>query len=199
MATRKPRAAARKPARKPARRNAARRTARPRPAAKKRSAPKKAAPRAASRPKAPARTGAAAAAREAERRRLDPQTLRLRSIEPSLTVDDLKKSLRFYTEVLGFIVDERWEENGVLRGVMLKAGVCSLGLSQDDWSKGRDRQKGVGFRIWCVTAQDVDQVAARIKGAGGQLTEGPVSPSWGGRSLSIDDPDGFHVTIYREG
>jgi len=195
MATRKPRRAA---ARKPARRTPARSTARPRPAAKKRAPAKKAPARAKARTAAPRAAARPAAAPGHDRRRQDPQTLRLRSIEPSLTVDDLKASLRFYTEVLGFIVGERWEDNGVLRGVMLRAGACQIGLSQDDWSKGRDRQKGVGFRIWCTTAQDVDQLAVRIRAAGAKITEGPTTPSWGGRSLSLDDPDGYHLSIYRE-
>jgi catechol 2,3-dioxygenase-like lactoylglutathione lyase family enzyme len=133
-----------------------------------------------------------------ERRRRDPETLRLRALEPSFTVNDLERSVRFYTDVLGFIVKDRWTDGGVLRGVMLKAGVCELGLSQDDWAKGRDRQKGEGVRISCRTAQDIDDVAARIKASGGRLTEEPKDQPWGTRSLSVDDPDGFHLTIYRE-
>lgn len=126
--------------------------------------------------------------------RQGPETLRLRSFTPSLTVNDLGKSVRFYTDVLGFIVGERWEEGGKLLGVMLKAGVCQIGLSQDDWAQGRDRKKGVGIRLYCDTAQDVDTLAARIKGAGGRLTREPVD-EMGGRSLSVDDPDGYHLSI----
>ena len=142
------------------------------------------------------RTGAAAP--KPERRRQDPETLRLRSLEPSFTVNDLARSVRFYREVLGFIVGERWTDGGVLRGVTLKAGVCELSLSQDDWAKGRDRQKGEAVRIWCSTAQDLDALAVRIKAGGGRLTEEPKDQSWGARSLSVDDPDGFHLTIYQE-
>jgi catechol 2,3-dioxygenase-like lactoylglutathione lyase family enzyme len=131
-------------------------------------------------------------------KRSDPETLRLRSMEPSLTVSDLETSIRFYTDVLGFIVGERWVRDGVLRGVMLKAGACELALSQDDWAKGRDRKKGVGMRLWCSTAQDVDALAARIRAAGGTIAEGPRDESWGARSLAVVDPDGFSLTIYRE-
>jgi uncharacterized glyoxalase superfamily protein PhnB len=106
--------------------------------------------------------------------------------------------MRFYTEVLGFIVDERWTDGAVLRGVMLKAGTCQIGLTQDDWAKGRDRVKGQGVSLWCNTAQDIDALAARIKAAGGTLTAEPKDQPWGARTLSVDDPDGFHVTIYRE-
>jgi predicted enzyme related to lactoylglutathione lyase len=134
-----------------------------------------------------------------ERRQQKPETLRVRSIEPSFTVSDLERSMRFYTDVLGFIVGERFtDERGVLRGAMLKAGACQLGLSQDDWAKGRDRQRGVGVRIWCTTAQDIDEIAGRITARGGTLTSGPEDEPDGGRSLSVDDPDGFHLTIYRE-
>lgn len=139
---------------------------------------------------------ASAAVPKVEQRRRDPETLRLRSLEPSFTVSDLDRSVRFYTDVLGFIVGERWTDGGVLRGVRLRAGVCDLNLSQDDWAKGRDRKRGEGVRIWCKTAQDIDALAARIRAAGGRLTEEPKNQPWGARTLSVDDPDGFHLTIY---
>jgi glyoxylase I family protein len=134
-----------------------------------------------------------------DRRQSKQETLRLRSIAPSFTVSDLERSVGFYTDVLGFIVSERFTNDaGVLQGVMLKAGTCQIGLSQDDWAKGRDRQRGVAVRIWCTTVQDIDGLAARIKARGGKLTEEPRDAPWGGRTLSVDDPDGFHLTIQRD-
>jgi catechol 2,3-dioxygenase-like lactoylglutathione lyase family enzyme len=41
--------------------------------------------------------------------------LQAKTISPGLTVDNLDKSIKFY-EGLGFVVDERWESVGVLRG-----------------------------------------------------------------------------------
>jgi catechol 2,3-dioxygenase-like lactoylglutathione lyase family enzyme len=139
-----------------------------------------------------------AKARGSKARRM-PETLRLTSFTPSLTVNDLARSLAFYTDGLGFIVGERWSDGDVLRGAMLKAGACALGISQDDWKQGRDRKKGAGFRIWCDTAQDIDAIAARLKAAGHPLSEEPEDhPAWGMRSFSFDDPDGFHLTIARK-
>ena len=63
------------------------------------------------------------------------------SVMPTLTVDDVPRSLAFF-EALGFEVEERWEEKRALLGVMLKAGDVRIGLSQDDGKKGRDRVKG---------------------------------------------------------
>jgi predicted enzyme related to lactoylglutathione lyase len=159
---------------------------------KKTAARKSASPR----KSAGARTGAAA--RLKERRHRERETLRLRAFEPSLTVKDLEESTRFYTDVLGFIVSDRWTDAGVLKGVMLKAGVCTLGLSQDDGAKGRNRTMGEGVRIWCQTAQDINALAVRIKAAGGTLTEEPTDQSRGSRRLGVDDPDGYHISIYAE-
>jgi catechol 2,3-dioxygenase-like lactoylglutathione lyase family enzyme len=133
-----------------------------------------------------------------ERRHTEPEALRLRSITPSLTVDDLEESRRFYVDGLGFTVHEEWKEEGKLLGLMLVAGSCHLGLSQDDWSKGRDRKKGEGISLWCATAQDIDALAARIKAAGARLAQEPSDSPEGGRMLAVDDPDGFRLRLYKE-
>jgi uncharacterized glyoxalase superfamily protein PhnB len=122
------------------------------------------------------------------------QTLHGKGLMPSLTVDDLQQSLQFFGG-LGFEVDEKWEENGVLLGVMLKAGDARIGLSQDDGKKGRDRVKGVGMRLYIEAADDVDQVAARAKAAGIPLTREPHDTEWGTRAFEVTEPSGFAFTI----
>ncbi len=97
------------------------------------------------------------------------EALQVSTIFPSLTVDDLPKSIKFY-EALGFVVNERWEENGTLLGVTMRAGTSDIGLSQDDWKKGRDRKKGVGLRFFLSTTQNIDEIAKRAKNAGISLT-----------------------------
>ena len=139
-----------------------------------------------------------AATIQRERRRRERETLRLREFEPTFTVNDIERSVRFYTEVLGFIVIEQMSDGAALQGVLLKAGTCKLGLSQDDWAKGRDRKKGEGVRIWCNTVQDIDALAVRIRSAGGVLSDEPKNQLDGDQSISVTDPDGFHLTIYRE-
>ena len=128
-----------------------------------------------------------------------PETLRLKSFTPSLTVNDLAKSIAFYGDGLGFFVGEKWMDGDVLRGVMLKAGAMEFGLSQDDGKLGADRKKGQGFRIYCNTAQDPDALASRLKAAGYSLKDEPADhPEWGVRTFSVDDPDGFHLTVARD-
>jgi uncharacterized glyoxalase superfamily protein PhnB len=125
------------------------------------------------------------------------EALKIGAIVPSLTVDDLQKSIAFY-EGLGFAVSERWEENDTLLGVMLRAGTSEIGLSQDDWKKGRDRRKGIGMRLLMSTAQSVDEVAARARGAGIQLESEPHDTEWKSRAFEVIDPSGFLLTISSE-
>lgn len=128
--------------------------------------------------------------------RQQPESLRLRSLTPTFTVNDLEVSLAWWRDGLGFFVAERWEEGGRLRGVMLKAGACEFGLSQDDFTKGRDRAKGIGFRLWCNTTQDVDAIAARLRAFGGTIIEEPGA-RWDAYGFTAQDPDGFKITITR--
>src|SRR2546422_2551358 len=80
-----------------------------------------------------------------------PEALRLRSVTPTYTVNDLRKSIDWYCDGLGFTVSDRWEHEGKLEGVILKAGQCTFGLSQDNFAKGRNREKGAGCRMYVST------------------------------------------------
>jgi len=121
-------------------------------------------------------------------------TLHGTSVMPSLTVNNLQQSLNFFTG-LGFEIEDRWEDKGVLLGAMLKAGKARLGLSQDDGKKGMDRTKGVGMRIYIEVADDIDQVAARAKASGLTLTSEPTDTEWGSRAFEVTEPSGFLLTI----
>jgi uncharacterized glyoxalase superfamily protein PhnB len=120
--------------------------------------------------------------------------LQLKELMPSLTVNDLQKSITFF-EGLGFAVDERWEDKGTLLGVTLRAGDTHIGLNQDDWKKGRDRQKGVGLRLFLNTSQNIDQIAERAKKAGIALDSPPHDTEWGTRAFEVTEPTGFKLTI----
>jgi uncharacterized glyoxalase superfamily protein PhnB len=124
-------------------------------------------------------------------------TLQAKTISPTLTVNDLRQSLKFF-ESLGFAVEDRWEEQGKLLGVMLRAGDTSIGLSQDDWKKGRDRQKGVGMRLLIGTKQNIDQIASRAKAAGLKLDSEPHETEWKTRAFDVTEPSGFKITVSSE-
>jgi uncharacterized glyoxalase superfamily protein PhnB len=130
--------------------------------------------------------------------RIKPGALAMSEASPGFTANDLQKSLAWYRDVVGFAVEERWERDGKLAGVSLRAGDVTFMLGQDDWMKGRDRKKGEGFRIYLRTTQDVDAVARGIVARGGALDQPPRDQPWGMRDFSLTDPDGFKITIGKE-
>src|SRR5260370_18217575 len=85
-----------------------------------------------------------AAARLPKRRQ--PESLRLRHISPSITCNDMEKSIAWYRDVLGFTVGERGEEHGRLLGIQIKAGTCDLILAQNAFAKGPDPKKAEAIR-----------------------------------------------------
>ena len=130
--------------------------------------------------------------------RQQPESLRLRSMAASFTVNDLDRSVAWYRDVLGFVVGQRWEQEGTVRGIQMKAGSCDIMLSQDDFAKGRDRRKGDGFRLWVATVQDIMVLAARVKAKGWTLDREPSETPWGDWAFALTDPDGFKITVIQE-
>jgi uncharacterized glyoxalase superfamily protein PhnB len=125
-------------------------------------------------------------------------TLSARSLTASLTVKDIQTSLAWYTDVLGFAVDQKMERDGVLRAVSLRAGDVQLLIGQDDGARGWTRVKGEGFSLQIRTQQSIDEIANGIKARGGVLETEPVDMPWGARVFRLVDPDGYKLSISSE-
>ena len=130
--------------------------------------------------------------------RAQPESFRGRTLSAALTVKDLEKSLAWYRDVVGFTVDERYEREGKLLAVSLKAGGVRIVIGQDDGAKGWERVKGEGLSLQITTAQSVDDVAGQLKARGATLLSEPADMPWGVRMFRVEDPDGFKLTISSE-
>lgn len=117
------------------------------------------------------------------------------SLTPNITATDLEESVRFYTEGLGFEVQEEHEHEGMVVYVVVRSGSVLIGLGRDNFEKGRERTKGVGQRIWLATEQDLEPLAARVKAAGFELETDVEDLPWGGRAFAVRDPNGFAISV----
>jgi uncharacterized glyoxalase superfamily protein PhnB len=122
-------------------------------------------------------------------------TLKAKSLTISLTVSDLTRSTRLYTEGLGFALKDEYKMEGKVVGVMLESSDAILMLTQDDFAKGRDRVKGTGMRLHLETEQDLQALARQAKSAGLSVEGDPAPLGWGPMGFSLSDPDGFKVTV----
>lgn len=149
---------------------------------------KKSAPR-------PAKKSAAKkAARSRRAAKPAPRGHALESVTPGFTANDAAASIKWYCDVLGFSVKERWEHEGQFLGAQIASGAVTINVGQDDWKLGRDRVKGQGFRMYIMTGPDIDRYASAITSRGGTLAQEPQDV-WGMRAFAIDDPDGFKLTF----
>lgn len=119
--------------------------------------------------------------------------LNAQSLQASLTVADIARSLDWYRDVLGFGVTLEFEREGRMFAVSLIAGTVRILLTQDDGKRG-DRVKGEGFSLQLTTSQDIDALAERATRAGATLDTPPES-AWGVRVFRLRDPDGFRWVI----
>lgn len=116
------------------------------------------------------------------------------SLGASLTVADVRRSLAWYRDVLGFSLDREHERDGKLIAISLRAGEIRILLTQEDGAKGVDRVKGQGFSLQITTGQDIDAIASNAKRAGATLDSEPAD-AWGVRVFRLRDPDGFRLVF----
>jgi catechol 2,3-dioxygenase-like lactoylglutathione lyase family enzyme len=121
-------------------------------------------------------------------------------VELVLEVADLAAAERFYVEVLGLPVAERWPPPRP--AVWLRAGSARIGLwpPETGGARGLFGSRGgahVHFALG-VDPVDLDRRLARLR-AMGVAVEGPVRFSGGDRSIYVRDPDGHLVEFWDTG
>jgi uncharacterized glyoxalase superfamily protein PhnB len=125
----------------------------------------------------------------------DSPSLTGTNLGASLTVNDLRASLAWYRDIVGFAVDREHERDGKVFAVSLRAGAVRILITQDNGARGVERTKGEGFSLQVTTTQNIDDIASGIKARGGSLATEPATMPWGPRMFRIADPDGFKLTF----
>lgn len=129
-----------------------------------------------------------------------------------ICTSDLERSLRFYTEALGFVIDRSIDEIGApydqlmeLPGVVcrvhyIKCGAVTIELIgyRDHPVRGSVQRRPMdqlGFTHLTLIVDDVDSVAERVEQLGGSLhpttrVESPLGPM-----VFCTDPDGVRIEL----
>ena len=98
---------------------------------------------------------------------------------PILRVEDIEKSLAYYTGPLGFKLD--WRTGTFLS---VSRDRCHIMLCQGE-------QGHPGTWLW-IGAEDVEVLYAEWSASGAMLRQKPTNFPWGSREIQVTDPDG-HV------
>ena len=125
-----------------------------------------------------------------------PGLLEGQSLQASLTVKDLEKSVAWYVEALGFTVSRRIERDGKLRGVAIQAGDVRILLNHDDGAKGWGGVRGGGVFFNHPPPEGLPHPPPVPQNRGPPDKEPPEVPP-GGPGVLVSAPDGFRWTISR--
>ncbi len=134
-----------------------------------------------------------------------------------LTVRDMKKSMAFYRDVLGFELEACWpdesrpqwanlllDQQSVMLGALMtpeEAGqMCggdenSMKYMETLFQEMKQNQSGVGI-VTYIRVNDVDAYHRRLVGKGVKNLSEPRTQFYGIRDFGVQDPDGFRFLFY---
>ena len=118
---------------------------------------------------------------------------------PTLTVQDVERSLSFYRDQLGLEQDlDLRDEAGALYLASVEVHETVIMLSRANPSTPQDpRRSGVRLTLLFERGHDIDALLDRLLGRG-MVACSPIGDRpWGHRDFTVFDPDGYHVTIAR--
>ena len=107
----------------------------------------------------------------------------------SLQVRDLSASRTFYTEMLGFTIDERFNTPDF---VLFDTNSIPFALSEARVNLDEAPQPGWGVALW-IDCDHVDELCARMEAAGATIITRPFDGPFG-RTFVFADPDGYRIT-----
>ncbi len=107
----------------------------------------------------------------------------------ALKVQDIRRSLDFYTSIMGMKIDWRPDE----RNIYLTYGSDNLALHQSEGPIGGGALDHFGFLVG--RPEEVDEWALRLSGLGVILVQGPRDHRDGSRSIYFRDPDGNVIQL----
>jgi predicted enzyme related to lactoylglutathione lyase len=111
----------------------------------------------------------------------------------SLQVRNLSDSRAFYTDLLGFTIDSRFNTPDF---VLFNSSTIPFGLSQAqvnlDDASSRECPEQCGMTLW-IDCDSVDELHVRLEAAGAAIIKSPYDGQFG-RTFVFADPDGYRIT-----
>lgn len=118
----------------------------------------------------------------------------IHSTIPVIGTDDIRKSLSYYIDVLGFSPDFEFGDPIVYAGV--KSGNAELYFSYDPDLIIAIREKGISPEVFIWTT-DADNLFEKHVANGAEIIEPISDRPWGARQYVIKDINGYHLKFAR--
>lgn len=113
-----------------------------------------------------------------------------------LIVKDFKKSMDFYTNIMGFEVNSK---DGVFAD--FKLGETSLAIFEKSGATSMLSEKYMnvgGGAVIAFQTKNLNMYVDDVKKKGGNIVEGPKTTEWGQKVVYFLDPDGNIIEVSEE-
>ena len=107
----------------------------------------------------------------------------------SLQVRNLSTSRTFYTEMLGLLIDERFDTPDF---VLFDSTTIPFAISEAKVNLDEAPQPGWGMTLW-LDCDHVDELHAKLAAKGAIIMTPPFDGPFG-RTFIFTDPDGYRIT-----
>ncbi len=121
----------------------------------------------------------------------------MRELIPLLNVEDAPRSIRFYSEVLGFSVENEFELEGVVVWARLSKGPVHLMINRSPGrvARGkRERPKSYDDVLLCLRVDDIHEVRGALVASGAEPGD-IAAEDYGFYEFTVRDPDGYELAF----
>ncbi|MFX1528547.1 MAG: VOC family protein [Promethearchaeota archaeon] len=118
-------------------------------------------------------------------------------LEPMIYVSDIKSSIKFYTELLNFKVEEYYPDDRNPRWVAIQIGNQRFAMGNTfkniNHKYHPDGINGSGVHFYIIV-DNIDEVYQKLKSRVSILDKLEKKP-WGNTEFAIKDPDGYLISF----
>ena len=117
-------------------------------------------------------------------------------ISPTLAVKNMKQTIEFYKDSLGFKIGMAFPDAENLEYADLsKDGMVIMFIPVENIGIGREEKLGVGVNLYMQIDGDIDEYYNELKGKGVKIAVAIKDEPYGIRDFSIEDINGYKLTF----
>ena len=117
-------------------------------------------------------------------------------ISPTLAVRNMKESIEFYKNSLGFKLGMCFPDaNNPEYADLSKDGMVLMFIPAKDHGIGSEEKLGIGVYLYMEIDGDIDKYYAELKSKGVKIAADIKDEPFGVRDFSIKDVDGYQLTF----
>jgi len=121
-------------------------------------------------------------------------------ISPMLAVRNMKQTIQFYRDSLGFKIGMTFpDSNNPEYADLSKDGMVLMFIPAENIGIGREEKLGVGVNMYMQIDGDIDKYYNELKDKGVKIVVDIKDEPYGIRDFTIEDIDGYKLTFNQAG